>query len=45
MPGGSYGALGGTTNIRATAEEREDKQIINVIIHDTLSAYQSDELL
>ena len=27
-PGSGYGALGGATNIRATAEEREDKQII-----------------
>ena len=27
-PGGSYGALGGATNMKATAEEREDKQII-----------------
>ena len=24
-PGGSYGALGGVTNIRANAEEGEDK--------------------
>ena len=32
-PGGGYGALGGATNIRATAEERGDKQIIVLKCH------------
>ena len=32
-PGGGYGALGGATNLRATAAEREDKQIIVLKCH------------
>ena len=32
-PGDDYGALGGATNIRATAEDREDKQIIVLKCH------------
>ena len=32
-PGGGYGALGGATNIKATAEARENKQTIILICH------------
>ena len=40
-PGGSYGALGGATSLRVTAEEREENQM-NLVSIETLFHFREN---